>query len=168
LLLFFAPALLIAGLMPESKSVVPALVIATGCVGGFVGLQRRLKELSPSELELIASSIYYTALSPLVGGILALLLYIIFLSGLVSGQLFPNFVADHIASAMANATSAAGQARTDETFVLIFGQHGVGYQDYAKLIFWSFVAGFSERFVTDVISRLEGSAVNNAIKDFTK
>jgi hypothetical protein len=27
------------------------------------------------------------------------------------------------------------------------------------LIFWAFVGGFSERFVTDVISRFEGAAV---------
>lgn len=152
LLLFFVPPLVAATWFAEARTIVPIIVITTGCVGGFVGLQRRIKQLTPSELELIASSIFYTGLSPLVGGILALLLYVAFLSGLVSGQLFPLFYPDRWVS--------------DTTFASIFYQHGASYQDYAKLIFWSFVAGFSERFVTDVISRFEGTAVDNALKSF--
>lgn len=32
-------------------------------------------------------------------------------------------------------------------------------KEYAELISWSFMADFSEHFVTDVISRFEGAAV---------
>jgi len=82
----------------------------------------------------------------MVGGILALLLFVLFLSGLLSGQLFPHFVPD-----------APDQTAKDLSSV--FTAHGEHYQEYAKLVFWSFVAGFSERFVTDVISRFEGTAI---------
>jgi len=36
------------------------------------------------------------------------------------------------------------------------GLSSVGYQDYAKLFVWSFIAGYFEHFVTDVLGRLEG------------
>src|SRR5579884_1359920 len=92
----------------------PTLVIATGIIGGFVGLQRRLKDLTVNDLELIADSWIYTCLSPLVGGILALLLYLIFLSGFLSGQLFPSFVAE------------TGSGGGSPGFESVFQQHAQG------------------------------------------
>ena len=145
LVLLFASALSLVALFPTAHFVVPGVVIASGFIGGFVGLQRRLKELTHADLELIAQSWIYTCLSPLVGGVLALLLYVLFLSELVTGNLFPHFTAD-----------ATHQA-TD--FSSVLQQHASSYQDYAKLLFWSFLSGFSERFVIDVISRFEGNAV---------
>lgn len=152
LLVLFSTALLVAILLPDSRYVIPVVVIMSGLIGGFVGLQRRLKELTVTDLELIAASWIYTCLSPLVGGMLALLLYILFLSGLLSGDLFPHFVADENSEKITSFTS-------------IFNQHGSSYEEYAKLIFWCFIAGFSERFVTDVISRFEGAAVKSLNND---
>jgi hypothetical protein len=40
----------------ESQAVMPPLVMLVGIVGGFIGLQRRLKHLTPSDLNLIATS----------------------------------------------------------------------------------------------------------------
>ncbi|MGH7872186.1 MAG: hypothetical protein ACREQO_08205 [Candidatus Binatia bacterium] len=148
LIIPFVVVLTIAAFVPDSRWVVPLIVIASGLIGGFVGLQRRLKDLTVSDLQLIADSWIYTWLSPLVGAVLALLLYVLFLSELLSGQLFPHFVADGIAQ------KATG-------FASVFQQHGETYKDYAKLVFWCFVAGFSERFVTDIISRFEGTAVKS-------
>lgn len=144
----FSIALTTAIFIPNSRYIVLVVVIASGLIGGFVGLQRRLRELTIKDLELISNSWVYTCLSPLVGGILALLLYILFLSGLLSGDLFPHFIADE------NAGEISG-------FASIFLQNGSSYEEYAKLIFWCFIAGFSERFVTDVISRFEGAAVKS-------
>lgn len=148
LLTLSAAALALATLIPESRFVVPVVIIATGLIGGFVGLQRRLKDLTVSDLELIAHSWIYTWLSPMVGGILAVILYVLFLSELLTGQLFPHFVPD-------------SPAQTDAGFSSLFMQHAENYQEYAKLVFWSFVAGFSERFVTDVISRFQGTAIKD-------
>jgi len=147
LVILYGLSLTAAALLRESIYIVPLLVFASGVIGGFVGLQRRLKDLTLFDLELIAESWVYTALSPLVGGVLAFLLFILFLSGLLSGDLFPVFLPD------SNSSS--------ESFLSIFEQHGEGHKEYAKLIFWSFMAGFSEHFVTDVISRFEGAAVKS-------
>src|SRR5687768_2506185 len=147
LVILYGLSLTAAALLRGSMYIVPLLVFATGVIGGFVGLQRRLKDLTLRDLELIADSWVYTGLSPLVGGILAFLLFILFLSGLLSGDLFPVFLPD------SNSSS--------ESFVSIFEQHGEGHKEYAKLLFWSFMAGFSEHFVTDVISRFEETAVKS-------
>jgi hypothetical protein len=147
MLLVVAVAIMIFGIS-ESRFVAPAAVLTSGFIGGFVGLQRRLKELTVEDLELMGSSWICTLLSPLVGGVLAFLLYILFLSGLLSGQLFPQFAID------------TGQFSANG-FGSLFFQHAANYNDYAKLLFWCFVAGFSERFVTDIIGRFEGTAIKS-------
>lgn len=144
----FMALVLIIAVFPRSKSVVPLVVYGAGLIGGFVGLQRRLKELTIDDLQMIANSWVYTCLSPLIGGVLALLIYIISLSGLLAGQLFPKFVPD--------------PAPQIPGFSAVFNQHAEGFQDYAKLLFWAFLSGFSERFVTNVLSRFEGAAIKDS------
>ena len=120
------------------------IVLPAGIIGGFVGLQRRLKQLSVQDLQLIEGSWRYTLLAPLVGGILAFLLFILFLSGLLEGELFPDLVSQSEGQPafLANLLRTRGQEVSDD----------------AKLIFWAFVAGYSERFVTDIIGRFEQQA----------
>jgi len=69
-------------------------VFIVGLIGGFVGLQRRLKGMSDDDLMLLANSWVYVCLSPLVGGILAVIIYVFFVSGLLQGDFFPKFVPD--------------------------------------------------------------------------
>lgn len=137
---------------PEGRIVnAPIAAFAAGVIGGFVGLQRRLKSMSDDDLTLLANSWVFVCLSPLVGGILAVVLYVLFISTLVSGDLFPKFVPD------VRDLSPEFQ----KGFAEIFAVHGESV-DYAKMMFWSFVAGFSERFVTDIISKFEnGSGVSD-------
>jgi hypothetical protein len=68
-------------------------------------------------------------LAPLVGGILAVILYMLFLSGLPSGDLF---------------RTAADDGCRCGRLPKLMAQHGVAYQDYAKMLVWSFVASFGE------------------------
>ena len=57
---------------PEGKIInAPIAAFAAGSVGGFVGLQRRLKSMSDDDLTLLANSWVFVCLSPFVGGILA-------------------------------------------------------------------------------------------------
>src|SRR5512135_710517 len=105
LVVLFVLALVSVFLISESRYVVFVVVIESGLIGGFVGLQRRLKDLTIDDLQLISVSWIYTCLSPLVGGILALLLYVLFLSGLLSGDLFPHFVPDEAAQKLTGFSS---------------------------------------------------------------
>lgn len=119
----------------------PMAAFAVGVIGGFVGLQRRLKRMTEDDLALLANSWVYVCLAPLVGGVLAVLVYVLFVSGLLAGDLFPKFVPDEGADKI-NGLAA------------IFAIHGDAAA-YAKMVFWCFVAGFSEHFATDIISRFE-------------
>lgn len=142
LVAILAPGALYAYRHPESHLVsAPMACFAVGVVGGFVGLQRRLKTMTDDDLTLLANSWVYVCLAPLVGGILAVLTYVLFISGLLAGDLFPKFVAD----------TDAGHI---EGLGAVFAVHGMA-ADYGKMLFWCFVAGFSERFATDIISRFE-------------
>ena len=132
----------------------PIAAFVAGVIGGFVGLQRRLKATSDEDLMLLANSWVYVCLSPLVGGILAVVLYLLCISQLVSGKLFPEFVPD--------TNRVAGKG--DGSFIEIFAVHGQAI-DYAKMMFWSFVAGFSERFVTDIVSRFDTGAAGKGRSD---
>lgn len=127
----------------------PIAAFSAGVIGGFVGLQRRLKSMSEDDLVLLAHSWVYVWISPIVGGVLAVVLYVLFISTLVSGDLFPEFVPDAVDPCF---TERKG-------FSIIFDVHGEAV-DYAKMMFWSFVAGFSERFVTDIISKFENNSGN--------
>ena len=135
--------LVIARYSPEGGVInAPIAAFAAGIVGGFVGLQRRLKSMSDDDLALLANSWVFVCLSPLVGGILAVVLYVLFVSTLVSGDLFPKFVSD-----IRNLSPESPKG-----FSEIFAVHGESV-DYAKMMFWSFVAGFSE-----IISNFENNS----------
>lgn len=144
-LAFVSGMLWLAG--KDSATAVPFILFMAGMLGGFIGLQRRLKDLTEKDLILLSDSIVYLSLSPLVGGILALVTYVIFLSGIIQSNLFPTFKVD---------SSCNG-------FGMIFCQSGVDYKDYAKLIVWCFISGFSEKFVTDILNRFEGDSVKSKI-----
>ena len=125
-----------------------------GIVGGFVSIQQRLPKVSNAELGLLTKSWFQILLVPIFGGVFALVLYCVFLSGIVSGHLFPQFVVPQ-----------AGATGPDDQFMWdIFSKtYPETTQDFAKLLFWSFVAGFSERFVPQIINKaINGSADSKA------
>lgn len=127
-----------------------SMVLLCGAIGGFISVQRRLKTLAREDLVLLARSWVYVLLSPLVGSILATLLFFLFVSGLLNGDLFPDFTGDGDSPIVG--------------LLSLFVVFGENYTDYAKLIFWCFLAGYSETFVTNIISNFESSAdhVNDA------
>jgi Flp pilus assembly protein protease CpaA len=122
-------------------------IFAVGVVGGVVGLQRRLKQMSDDDLTLLANSWVYVCLSPLTGGVLAVVTYILFVSGMLQGELFPQFVPDD-------------PSNRNIGLRVLFAVHCATGADYGKALLWGFVAGFSERFATDIISRFESNATS--------
>jgi hypothetical protein len=122
-------------------------IFTAGVVGGFVGLQRRLKSMSDDDLTLLANSWLYVCLSPLAGGFLAVVIYIFFISGMLKGELFPKFADD--------------PTNNEIGLSVLFNVHCSTAADYGKALLWGFIAGFSERFATDIIGRFQANSTSD-------
>jgi hypothetical protein len=126
-------------------------VIFFGSLGGFISAQRRVKrrrvQSTPkpaSLLDLISMEqegpLHSTA--PVNGAVFALVLYAMFTGGLITGAVFPQ---------ISTPVPESPYLRFWTYFVFSGPSSGL---DWAKLVIWSFVAGFAERFVPDALSRL--------------
>ena len=79
-----------------------------------------------------------------VAVVFAMLLHLVFMAGLLEGPLFPKY-------------SRSEDAFVDMAkFVLIVDPKT--YADAAKVVVWSFIAGYSEKFVPNLIARLADRA----------
>ena len=76
--------------------------------------------------------------SPFLSGILAFVAYGLFLSGLLKGALFPEFI--KLEDGYTGLTDMLGSVAPKSNL------------DTAKAIMWAFVAGFSERFIPNALS----------------
>ncbi len=132
----------------HNESFILPFVLIAGALGSFVSLQRRLKQLSADDLSLMCESLASVWLPPITGALLAAILYMLFIGNLISGSLFPAF----------NAQPEAGTVL--KGFVLLAHIEATSVSDYAKLIFWSFLAGFSESFVTNIMGTFESKALS--------
>lgn len=126
------------------------LIISSGAIGGFVSMQRRLQNFANEnnsyanylELQHGRWSIYQ---APISGAIFAVTLMLIFAANMISGELFPAFcIPDKLADKCTSEIIGICLRKTlpsDEV-------------DFFKIIVWSFIAGFAERFVPDTLDRL--------------
>jgi hypothetical protein len=85
---------------------------------------------------------------PFFGGIFALLFYVLVLSGILEGALFPKFVMPEFAA----------QPTSDDMKKFLLETYPASGQDFARLTVWSFLAGFSERLVPNILNRTAGEA----------
>ena len=161
LLIFAALSLALTALVfaitlyANERLMISWLVFECGIIGGFVSIQQRLKQIGTEELELLAESWATILVIPIYGGIFSLLLYTLFLSGIIDGHMFPDF-----------AIASFAKTPTTEDIVGFLNQtYPAQGSDLAKLIFWSFVAGFSERFVPQIIHKVSSSANQNGEND---
>ncbi|MCE8033123.1 hypothetical protein EKK97_03705 [Billgrantia tianxiuensis] len=133
----------------ERRFMIAWAVLLCGIIGGFVSIQQRLNNVTDEELVLLDASWFQILLVPIFGGVFALVLYLVFLSGIVSGDLFPRF----------RFPLQEAKQSGDEFMRSIFRETYLrSGPDLAKLLFWSFVAGFSERFVPQLINNVTSSA----------
>jgi hypothetical protein len=120
------------------------MTASIGAMGGFVSLLQRLKNSPGSytdellELQHAHTSVLCQAVS--LGGIFALVLLAMFEGGIVSGAVFPSAPTGDISF------TRLGAALYDSAAEL------------TKVMFWSFVAGFAERLVPDMIDRVTKSS----------
>lgn len=125
------------------------LIIFAGAVGAVVNNYFRLAKMIDSKIEptedgqqrLVIVQMY---VSMLIAGILAFVAYGLFVSGLIQGSLFPVF--EHT------------QADYKGITALLAGLGPKANIDAAKSILWAFIAGFSERFVPNMIDALIAKA----------
>lgn len=123
------------------------LVFECGIIGGFVSVQQRLNQIGSEELELLSESWATILVIPIYGGIFSLVLYSLFLSGIIDGHMFPDF----------SIAIFSKYPSTDDIVGFLTNTYPSQGVDVAKLIFWSFVAGFSERFVPQIINKVSSS-----------
>jgi hypothetical protein len=136
------------GLLSERVTAL-MVVAAAGALGGFVSALRRLyvfQRVFPvrffkSWRGVNAYLVVYSMIPSLVGAIAAVVLYLIFASGLLKGDLFPLFELSSV------------NARDDSFRNFVANWQPKLPADYAKALVWSFIAGFSERFVPDLLER---------------
>jgi len=134
----------------EAGTLIFAFIL--GALGGSVSLFRRLPLTTTSEIESLSRDWISTLVPILYGGLMAIVTYLLFMSGILTGDggtglftsnLFPNFTRPKV---------PVGETLTVPMVLQI---RPSSIMDVGKLLVWSFVAGYSERFVTSVLGTLE-------------
>jgi hypothetical protein len=135
------------------------LVLFAGLVGGFVSVQQRLQE--PTNVDPLYKWLEFDAsgaslvVSPIFGMVFAVALFAIILGGVVTGPLFPSFVG--CANALAGSNAAEHCARHDFAS-FAYASTPDSPVSWAKLTVWAFAAGFLERLVPDILTRIAAVA----------
>lgn len=139
----------------DDHSYLTLIVFACGLVGGFVSIQQRTHRISNLELRHLSESWAGILLIPIYGGIFALVIHVIFVGGIISGQLFPNYSIPSFAE-------PASLANFKAFFQNTLPKTG---QDTAKMLFWAFCAGFSERLVPQIIQNVQSRLIDDDDED---
>lgn len=129
------------------------VIVVAGMLGAVTSFLRRLQAVltaapssdQSSDLSALAYEKRAALMSLMVGGVFAMVLYLLFAAGLsdLAGELAPKF-------AFPAEYGAAGVDFLE--FALYVGpKEGA---DYAKVVVWAFIAGFFESLVPDVLDRV--------------
>ncbi len=127
------------------------MVFTCGVIGGFVSIQQRMSKMSIHDISMLSKSWCQVLLIPTYGGFFALVLYSLFFSGILKGHLFPE-----IYLPPSDGTPDIAYLRT-----LFNDNYPKTGEDFGKLVFWSFAAGFCERFVPQVVRSIVQDRANS-------
>lgn len=139
-----------------------ATVMLTGALGAFFSALTRLYSFKELPRVLIERKLtlptmqllMYSLIPPVVGAIAALVLYLAFAGNLITGDLFPHFTCNETSQNAQNAIEC------QKFGSLLSSDHPRFAQDFAKVIVWSFIAGFAERLVPNTLDALSKAVAN--------
>ncbi len=142
--------LLVAQSHPDQQVPVLPLVVLMGVLGAFFSALTRLYKVDEAGTALISPTVerldgwylfMYSFVPPLIGAIAAAVLYLIFISKLVEGALFPKL-------------DCLPESDCKTIQGLMHYYFPVEAADYGKTMVWSFIAGFSERLVPNLLQSM--------------
>jgi hypothetical protein len=127
-----------------------ALVMLAGMIGAFFSALTRLYNVDQASVALISPTIrqlggfylmMYSFVPPIIGAIAAVVLYLMFVGKLLEGALFPSIacVPEKVCLSLLDIMNNYWPSKPE---------------DYGKALVWSFIAGFSERLVPDMLQGL--------------
>jgi hypothetical protein len=128
-------------------------VMISGGIGGMISAARRLQDAASMDSNVLTYiDLKYgwlnVLLAPVYGAVFSLLVLLFFTSGFLKGDLFPAMM-----------TMSAQVAEEADSVSLVMSEfftntYPITGSDCAKLMVWSFIAGFAEKFVPDTLDRL--------------
>jgi hypothetical protein len=116
-------------------------IIVAAILGSVVNQPFRHGEMQRASVGWMAGYLFWKSTVSIV---FAFVLYLMFIAGLVSGDLFPHFVRTTV--------ETGGQYVNMKEFATKVDP--ASYKDVAKILVWSFIAGYSEKFVPNLIAQL--------------
>ncbi len=141
----------------------PILIVATlaGILGALFSALTRLYRVDQLPLALMSDTVLglerihlmvYSIVPPIVGALAAVVVYMLFVSGLVDGGAFPKLVC-----------KAANKTCSD--LVQVLNDYGPEKAaDYGKALIWTFAAGFTERLVPDMLQAVLARMQRESVK----
>lgn len=144
------------GTSNQTVSLVP-LVMFAGAAGASISLQNRLQRIpttGDSIINLFALKHGQTSLflNPIMGALFALFAYLLFVSGFVTGDIFPKV----------RISEVTGNPRDYHSFgSYLYSMAPIDSRNFAKLLIFCFIAGFAERLIPDALDRLVEKKANS-------
>jgi hypothetical protein len=163
--LMFVAAVLVVVLFRGMKAyrglptTVVDMVMVAGVLGGFTSCLRRVytmtRSVDPiSAIQSLTASYASMIAAPALGCVFAIAMHLCLVGGLVSGALFPSL-------SLEDAGQGAHMHFTDFLYGTVVGTSA----DFAKLLVWSFIAGFAERLLPDLLDTFSSKAKSKASQD---
>lgn len=119
-------------------------IFITGAGGGVINTYFRLKNVAPVDVNI--NAILQVYITPIIAGLLGWICYAFFLTEMLKGPLFPDFTGKNL-------------PYTDLSSV--FTIVPLTTLDAAKALLWSFVAGFSEKMIPNILDKLAAQGENS-------
>jgi hypothetical protein len=122
-----------------------------GVIGGYTSSFIRMYKTEPGKdlvasIQTLRNGVAGLIEKPLLGGIFAIVLHLLFLSHAITGGMFPLVTVQEMGD------------KTDVFTKFFYGTVEATSIDFAKLLLWCFIGGFVERFVPDVLDSMAEKA----------